>query len=174
MLGAALFDLMGALAIGVARIDDRVDRAEIDAIADHFVADWGFDPAYIEQAIRVLVANAGAIDIEEVARQLANFQNQNPDCNAAGMRAELTVFLRDIATADDVLDKREEQALDAVAEIMAETSMGMVNQIQEGASRTFSAATGIVSELATKFASVDAGRLNPFREDSPRSGEEKS
>lgn len=174
VLGAALFDLIGSLAIGVAYIDGRIDAAEISAINDHFVADWGFDPAYVRRAMQVLVANAGVVGVKDIARQLAAFQNQNPDCNAPGMRAELMMFLRDIAIADGVLDEREELALDAVAAVMAATSKSVLSQVQENASRTLSVATEAVSGLATKIASIDIARLNPFVKVGPNTGGDKA
>lgn len=172
VLGAALFDLMGALAVGVANIDGRIDPAELMAITDHFVQDWGFDPAYVKQAIPVLVASAGTVGIKDVASRLADFQDKNPDCNASGMRAEMMSFLRDIAIADGVLDQREELALDAVAAIMAESSKGLLDQIHKGASQTLFAATDVVSGLVTKVANTDFARLNPFASGSAKTKKE--
>jgi dihydroxyacetone kinase len=134
----------------------------------------GYDPDYVRRAIQVLVANAGVVSVKDIAGQLATFQNKNPDCNAAGMRAELMFFLRDIAVADGFLDEREKLALDAVAAVMAETSKSLINQVQKSASRTPSATTEAVSGLATKVASIDIGRLNPFGKSGANTGEDKA
>lgn len=174
VLGAALFDLIGSLAIGVANIDGSIDAAETNTIADHFVAEWGFDPDYVRGAIPVLVANAGVVSVKDIAGQLASFQNLNPDCNAAGMRAELMIFLRDIAVADGILDEREELALDAVAAVMAKTSKSLLDQVQASASKTLSVTTEAVGGLATKVASIDIGRLNPFGKKGADTGEDKA
>jgi len=173
VLGATLFDLIGTLAIAVAQIDGRIDGAEIEAIRDHFVADWGFDQSYVEQAVRVLVANAGAAGIKDVARQLAIFQNQNPDCNAVAMRCELMVFLRDIAIADGVLDEREELALDAVAAIMAKTAGSRIHPVLKGASRALSAATDVATGLASTVASIDLTRVTSLVRKSTKAGSER-
>lgn len=73
VLGAALLDLMGALAIRVANIDGPVDASEVEAIVEHFVADWGLERAYVEQALTVLRANIAKASIRDLACDLAKF-----------------------------------------------------------------------------------------------------
>ncbi|SCW76353.1 Tellurite resistance protein TerB [Sphingobium faniae] len=114
LLGASLMDMMGALAVRIALIDGHFDKTEREAIAEHFVSEWGFDQAYVEQALEVFIADAGLMNIKCLAHQLADFQTSNPDCNAPAMQSQLLEFLKEIAAADGVLDEREELALDAV------------------------------------------------------------
>lgn len=76
VLGAALLDLMGGLAIRVAAIDGEIDDREIETIVDHFVADWGMDRDYVEQALSVFQANIAKATIRELAGELARFGRQ--------------------------------------------------------------------------------------------------
>jgi tellurite resistance protein len=170
LLGATLLDLMGSLAIRVAAIDGQIDDRERAAISEQFVSDWGFDPAYVEQALVVLEANTAAASIKALSAQLARFQIENPDCNADAMRAALLEFLRDIATADGVLDEREELALDAVAAAMADATPGVIARAQENLSWAWTSAAGAVGDLASRAGAMDFASLNPFKGDIPVKG----
>ncbi|MEO7468861.1 MAG: TerB family tellurite resistance protein [Sphingobium limneticum] len=171
VLGATLLDLMGSLAIRVAHIDGQIDASEIEAITDHFVSDWGLDRAYVEQALTVLRANLAKASIKDLARQLAKFQHDNPDCNAPAMAASLIEFLREIALADGVLDEREDLAIDAVAAAMAQASPGMIEQVQGGAARAWSSATATLGGLARKIGSIDVSSINPLAKGAKVHGE---
>lgn len=120
LLGANLFDLMGSLAVKVARIDGTLSESERDAITGHFITEWGFEPAYLESALGVLIAEADRQSLKEMARTLAAFQRANPDCNPAAMRGDLIAFLREVAAADGILDEREELAIEAADAILRE------------------------------------------------------
>tara|TARA_B100000678_G_scaffold289625_1_gene300611 strand:- start:470 stop:1393 length:924 start_codon:yes stop_codon:yes gene_type:complete len=148
VLGAALLDLMGGLAIRVAAIDGEIDDREIETIVDHFVADWGMDRDYVEQALSVFQANIAKATIKELAGELARFMAVNPDCNATAMSASLTAFLRDIAMADGRIDEREDLAIDAIAGVMAQSEQGMIARLGDGATRAWSATTDAVAAVA--------------------------
>ncbi|NBB40115.1 TerB family tellurite resistance protein [Sphingobium yanoikuyae] len=162
VLGATLLDLMGSLAIRIANIDGQIDASEIEAIIDHFVSDWGLERAYVEQALTVLRANLAKVSIKDLARQLAKFQHDNPDCNAPAMAASLVEFLREIALADGVLDEREDLAIDAVAGAMAQAFPGVFEQMQGGAARAWSSATATLGGLARKVGMIDVKCINPL------------
>lgn len=124
LLGMELFDLIGALAVRVASIDGEVDPTEREAIARHFVEEWGYDPLYVLQALNVLVANTNDVSIKAIAKSLAEFQAASSDCNGAAMQAELRVFLRQVVEADGRLDEREELAMDGIEAVFrAERAM---------------------------------------------------
>lgn len=148
VLGAALLDLMGGLAIRVAAIDGDIDEREIETIVDHFVADWGIDRDYVEQALSVFRANIAKATIKELAGELARFQIANPDCNATAMSGTLTAFLRDIAMADGRLDEREDLAIDAIVAVMAQSQAGTIARLGDGASRVWSATADAVTAVA--------------------------
>lgn len=118
-LGVALFDLMGTLAIKLAKIDECIDDSERQVIRDHFVFEWGYDPSYVDQAMTVLSQSPGSQGIRDLASQLAQFQRSNPDCNHAAMHATLIAFLREVAEADGVLDEREEMAIERIDSILS-------------------------------------------------------
>lgn len=104
VLGAALIDLLGSLALRVAAIDGRIDPTERESILEHFVKDWGFDPTYAARALDALAPHADATRVKTLALNLAQFQRANPDCNAPDMQAELMRFLRDLVVADEPVD----------------------------------------------------------------------
>lgn len=167
VLGAALLDLMGGLAIRVAAIDGDIDDREIETIVDHFVADWGMDRDYVEQALFVFQANIAKTTIKELAGELARFQIANPDCNAVAMSATLTAFLRDIAMADERIDEREDLAIDAIATVLAQSVPGTMAKLGDGANRAWSA-------TADAIAAVAQAVPDKLKDLDPRSGKSKT
>jgi hypothetical protein len=167
VLGAALLDLMGGLAIRVAAIDGDIDDREIEIIVDHFVADWGMDRDYVEQALAVFQANIAKTTIKDLAGELARFQIANPDCNAAAMSATLTAFLRDIAMADERIDEREDLAIDAIATVLAQSVPGTMAKLGDGANRAWSAAADAIAAVAQAVP-------DKLKELDPRSGKSKT
>jgi len=85
VLGAALVDLLGSLALRVAMIDGQIDPEERTCIKDHFVQDWGFDPDYVAHALDALTPSADLKQVKTIKRDLAQFRAANPDCNAPAM-----------------------------------------------------------------------------------------
>jgi len=120
LLAASLFDLIAGLASRIAVIDGKIEQVETDAIKRHFVEEWGLDARYVDKALELIVQGVHAARIKDLAKALASFQDQNPDCNPQAMQAELLAFLKDVCEADGRLDEREELALDAVARIFEE------------------------------------------------------
>ena len=120
LLAASLFDLIAGLASRIAVIDGKIEQVETDAIKRHFVEEWGLDARYVDKALELIVQGVHAARIKDLAKALASFQDQNPDCNPQAMQAELMAFLKDVCEADGRLDEREELALDAVARIFEE------------------------------------------------------
>jgi uncharacterized tellurite resistance protein B-like protein len=114
LLGAGLFDLTAPLAMQVARADGFVHDAERETIAEHFVRDWGFDPAYVAAGLRLIESQADAGRVTGLAKALAEFQRASPDCNPRAMQDELMQFLREVIEADGVINPREERALAAI------------------------------------------------------------
>jgi uncharacterized tellurite resistance protein B-like protein len=162
LLGAALLDLMGALAVRVAAIDGYIDDAERNAMTDHFVETWGFDRDYVGQAINVLERNIEQATIKDLALQLAIFLRENPDCNPTMMRVELVDFLKEIALADGRLDEREDLAIDAVAAAMtADHTVGA--QATRAVSRARAMVVGGVAIPAAAFRTVTAAARGIWR-----------
>jgi uncharacterized tellurite resistance protein B-like protein len=122
VIAVTLFDLLGSLALRVASIDGDYSEPEDEHIRRYFVAEWGYDAAYVDGALAILADGLGQQSIKEVARTIAKFQSESPDCNPKAMRVEIVSFLRAIATVDGRLDEREDHAIDTVDSILAEAT----------------------------------------------------
>lgn len=149
VLGAALIDLLGSLALRVAAIDGRIDPTERECILEHFVKDWGFDPTYAARALDVLAPHADATRVKTLAHGLAQFQAANPDCNAPAMQAELMRFLRELVMADGVLDEREELALEAIERVLDDQNRLTLSKAGEGLADISKAAGSVAAEAAS-------------------------
>ena len=131
LLGAALLDLVGSLSMKVALMDGVIHDAERSAMKDHFVSDWGYDPAYVERALAVIEENAEKLSLAQMIDSFSAFARANPDCNFTAMRQALLVFLNEVAHADGSLDEREEMAIERVERNMrkAERSLPQLPSI---------------------------------------------
>ncbi len=118
-LGAALFDMFGTLALKVAQVDGVVDPREKAAIEGYFVREWGFDAAYVPAAMDVIAENSSNVSMKQLALGFSKFVEDNPDCNAPALRAEIMVILHEVAQADGVLGEREELALEVIGNAIA-------------------------------------------------------
>lgn len=148
VLGAALMDLLGSLALRVAAIDGRIDPAERECIFDHFVKDWGFDPTFASRALDALAPQVDATRVKTLAHNLAQFQAANPDCNAPAMQAELMQFLRELVAVDGVLDEREEHALEAIERVLNDQHKLTLAKAGEGLADISKAAGSVAADTA--------------------------
>ena len=141
VLATSALDLLGSLALKIAFIDGKFDSSEHAAMVSYFVEEWGYDHDYVDHALNVLEQNIDRSRLSDMAATLAQFANDNPDCDYASIRKEILSLLREIAESDGHLDEREEMAIERVdAAFSAQSSM--INTAGEALS---TAAGGVAS-----------------------------
>lgn len=126
LLAISLFDLMLPLALKLAAVDGRVKAKERACIQAHFIDDWGYDRAFVKSAGKHIELGLDGFSMRDLARQLADFIQTNPDCNYEVMTGELLAFLRTVAEADEAIDEREELALEKIAAVFAEAQPSLL------------------------------------------------
>lgn len=145
-LGAALLDMMAALSFKVAQMDGHVADAERQAMADCFVAEWGFDPAYVRPALELIEAGGTAQPIKSMTEAIARFVEDHPDCNFEAFRKEITHLLQEVAEADGKLDEREELAIAAICAAMRPKGFGgKTAELAQGALGGIQGAAGLAA-----------------------------
>jgi len=138
VLGSAMLDLLGSLALKVAAIDGHIDASERVAIQGYFVEEWGYDPDYVQHALDVLQQNVDKSRLSEMANSLAEFSRQNPDCNFQAIQAELRKLLTEVAEADGHLDEREEMAIERIENALRErnslisSTVSVISEVASG------------------------------------------
>ncbi|WP_420024092.1 GTPase (plasmid) [Cereibacter azotoformans] len=158
VLGMSLFDLMAGLALKLCEAGDGIDEEERAIIREIFVKEWGFDPDYVVHALPVVEEAVAGRTLDELARSLAKFERDNPDCNAQAMHADLILFLNEVAEADGRIDKGEAAALARVDAIFREANRGLLSRagsLVSGWAFRSSAATNDPAEAAYLNAVVD-------------------
>lgn len=120
VLATGLFDMIATLGVKLAEIDGEFVQQERDFITRYFVDEWGYDPLFIQQGLKLIEEQSDQHAIEEITERLARFKKANPDCNYRSMSREIITFLNGIAKADGHLDKREEEAVEKVEAIFEE------------------------------------------------------
>ncbi|MTH35228.1 hypothetical protein GL279_11510 [Paracoccus limosus] len=76
--------------------------------------EWGIAPDYTGRALPLIELQIRNQSLKEMARTLAEFQIDNPDCNPEAIRKEILQFLNEIVHADGEFDEKEELAVEAV------------------------------------------------------------
>ena len=152
-LGAALLDMMAALAFKVAHMDGQVDETERRAMADYFVSEWGYDPAYVGPALDLIEQGGVAHPIKPMTEAIARFVEQHPDCNFDAFRKEIAVLLQEVASADGVLDEREELAIAAICSALQPAGLadkvgGVANSVAVGIGGAVGQLTSLVPDPA--------------------------
>jgi len=122
VLALGLFDLMMPLALKVAAVDGRVDRARRQQLDDYFVGEWGYDARFVDAGIQHIEARLDEVSIRDLAQTLAQFASQNRDCNFAMMSREILEFLREIAAADGAVEDSEADAIVEIERIFKRAS----------------------------------------------------
>lgn len=120
VLATGLFDMIATLGVKLAEIDGEFVQQERDFITRYFVDEWGYDPLFVQQGLKLIEEQSDQHSMEEITEQLARFKKANPDCNYRSMSREIITFLNGIAEADGYLDKREAEAAEKVEAIFEE------------------------------------------------------
>jgi uncharacterized tellurite resistance protein B-like protein len=174
VLAASTLDLLGSLALKVAAIDGHIDTSERSAMAEYFVAEWGYDSYYVEHALDVLQQNIDKARLTEMAGSLSEFSRHNPDCNFQAIKAELKKLLTEIAEADGHLDEREEMAIDRIenalhegnsrisltSRFISKTALGIGNSATSTARTVGKTTSSVLSEAADTAALVTKSATN--------------
>lgn len=158
LLAASLLDLIGALSLRVAAIDGQINEVERAAIKRHFTTEWGLDPAYTSAALDLITQSVDDARVKDLARALASFQAENPDCNPAAMQAELMHFLADVVAADGQVDEREELALEAIERTLREESEFSFSRTGRKLAGWSRDAAGTVADIAGKLPGLGRDR----------------
>lgn len=114
VLALGLFDLLAPLALKVAEVDGLIPDPERKLINDYFIKEWGYDPKFVAEGIGYTESRLGEFSVRELAQTLAQFTNDNPDCNFRRMSQEILGFLRNILEAGGNIDRREEMTISEI------------------------------------------------------------
>lgn len=114
LLGAAIVDMLGGIALCVARADGEISAAEREHIQTYFTEEWGIDRGYVICALRMLEENLDHASLEERVSSFASFVSKNPDCNIDKLQHRLDELLRALIVSDGIIDLAEERAIAAV------------------------------------------------------------
>lgn len=122
VLALGLFDFLAPLAMKAAIIDGHIDKSEKEVIMDNFVKEWGYDQSFVEKGIAYTESKLPEFSVKELAKNLAEYKKNNPDCNYESMSHEILTFLRSVIEADGIIDEREEMAIEKVEAIFKEVN----------------------------------------------------
>lgn len=117
LLAVGLFDMIATLGLKLAAIDGAVNNDERVLIERYFADDWGYDPLFVAAGLDNISSELDQHSIQEVARKLAEYKKNNPDCNYKSMSAEILRFLDLIIAINGKVDEREQLARDKVQAI---------------------------------------------------------
>lgn len=111
LLGAALVDLIGALALKIAKVDGQVDHRELAHIRAYFIEEWGIDPDYLDAAIPVLLDGLDKLTLDEMAHELRSYLVKSPDCDVEAIVARTIELVSELIEIDGVIIEAERDAM---------------------------------------------------------------
>jgi len=114
VLALGLFDLIAPLALKVAEVEGQIRDPERQLINDYFVKEWGYDSKFVAEGIEFTESRLAAFSVKELARSLAQFTRENPDCNFKTMSQEILDFLRNIVEAGGKIEGREAETIEGI------------------------------------------------------------
>jgi hypothetical protein len=149
VLAVSLFDLLAPLGLKVADAGGTVTDDERATILRYFVGTWGFDERFARLGIAHLEQNLANFSIEDIARQLAEFKKNSPDCNYEAMSQNILEFLNQVMEADGRIDEAEEMAIESVRTIFTEAGKSAfskrVDSVSVSVNETFKSAAESIS-----------------------------
>ena len=83
----------------------------------YFTKSWGYDPSLVALGIDWVEEGLPAFEIEDVAKALAVFARDEPDCNYSVMTGKIVTFLKELIEADGRIHPNEERELERVQEL---------------------------------------------------------
>lgn len=119
ILGAALVDMLGAMALRVAAADGAICEAERAHVREYLVRQWGIDDAYATAALGVMEENINepTLDDQNEAKlddqvaTFARFVNGNPDCKLDVLEKRVRELLEGLVKADGKTAPKETAAI---------------------------------------------------------------
>ena len=128
VLAVSLFDLLAPLGLKVADADGAVTDDERATILRYFVRTWGFDERFAKAGIAHLEQHLANFSIDDIARRLAEFKKNSPDCNYEAMSQNILEFLNEVMEADGRIDEAEEMAIGSIRAIFSETGKSALSE----------------------------------------------
>ena len=117
VLALGLFDLLAPLALKVANAEGQIDAGKRQLIHLYFVKQWGYDTDFVDEGFRYIESMLGELSVQQLAQTIADFTNENPDCNFKQMSQEILGFLRNIVAADGKVNQADEKAIQHIETI---------------------------------------------------------
>jgi len=133
VLALGLFDLLAPLALKIANTEGRIDDAKRQLIHHYFVKEWGYGSDFVDEGFRYIESSLSKLSIEQLAQTIADFTNENPDCNFKQMSQEIVGFLRNIVAAEGKVNQADEKAIQNIESIFnAANKFSVKKRIQTG------------------------------------------
>jgi tellurite resistance protein len=118
LLGSAIVDMLGGIALCVAQADGEICDAEREHIVSYFANEWGIERAYAEAALMLLEQNLDEADLQERVTSFTAYAQENRDCNLDALTERVETLLRALIMSDGRIDPAEEEALRSVLQLM--------------------------------------------------------
>ena len=133
VLALGLFDLLAPLALKVADAESRIENNERQLIHHYFVKEWGYDAKFVDEGLRYIESNLSELSIKQLAQTIADFTNENPDCNFKMMSQEILGFLCNIVEVEGKINSSDEKAIENIESIFnAANKFSLKKKLQTG------------------------------------------
>jgi uncharacterized tellurite resistance protein B-like protein len=123
-LGAAIVDMLGAMALRVAVADGAICDTERTHIRDYFIDEWGIDEIYAHEALAVIEENLNKASLEQLVATFARFAHRQHDCKLDVLRQRLEELLTELVEADGSVTPEEFDAISCIIDGLKSSGRG--------------------------------------------------
>lgn len=132
LLGAAIVDMMGSIALQVAAADGVVCDREREHIGNYFSDQWGIDPDYARSALALIEENLSKVTLDDQVANFARFAQRNRDCAMGPLSIRVKELLTELVETDGCVTEAEKFAIAQVLKgLTAPRTVGRLPDIRQ-------------------------------------------
>ena len=155
-LGAALLELMLPVSLKMAAADGEISAKERSVISNHYVANWGFNPVFVQKLMAQFEQELANVSYSKLVSSLVAYTEDSPDCDREAIMGSVLTHLREIAEADGQVHTNELNDLKFISEQLLSESkkQGMADQALASLSESFATITETTRATASRAANT--------------------
>ena len=107
IIALAMIEQMLPVSLKLAHADGEFAEEERKAINRYYVDEWGYSKAFVSHMISEYAADTDSISFSRLAQTLAEYCEQNPDCDRGVIMSGFLQHLGEVIEADGRIDEQE-------------------------------------------------------------------
>ncbi len=150
IIALAIIELMLPVSLKLAHASGDSTEAKDRAIRRYYVDQWGYSDAFVARMIEEYAADLESVSFSRLARSLAEYCEQNPDCDRAVILDDFMLHLSDVIEAEGSIDEQELLQFEYLKNLLLTMQTdSKVEVVIDAAQRSAAASVKLVGGLAS-------------------------